>query len=41
MLSLEEVVTNMDRAVLLFGQAFQAVAYHRRFNTLSSVTKDH
>ena len=31
----------MDKTVLLLGQAFQAVNYHRRFNALSSVMKDH
>ena len=40
-LSLEEVATNMDKTVLLLGQAFQAATYHRRFNPLSSVMKDH
>ena len=40
-LSLEEVATNMDKTVLLLGQAFQAAIYHRRFNALSSVIKDH
>ena len=40
-LSLEEVATNMDKTVLLLGQAFQAATYHRRFNALSSVMKDH
>ena len=27
--------------VLLLGQAFQVATYHRRFNALSSVMKDH
>ena len=40
-LSLEEVATNMDKTVLLLGQAFQAATHHRRFNALSSVMKDH
>ena len=40
-LSLEKVATNMDKTVLLLGQAFQAATYHRRFNDLSSVMKDH
>ena len=40
-LSLEEAATNIDKAVLLLGQAFQAATYHRRFNPLSSVMKDH
>ena len=40
-LSLEKVATNMDKTVLLLGQAFQAATYHRRFNALSSVIKDH
>ena len=40
-LSLEEVATNMDKTVLLLGQAFQPATYHRRFNALSSVMKDH
>ena len=40
-LSLEEVATNMDKTELLLGQAFQAATYHRRFNALSSVMKDH
>ena len=40
-LSLKEVATNMDKTVLLLGQAFQAAIYHRRFNALSSVIKDH
>ena len=40
-LSLEEVATNMDKTVLLLGQAFQAATYHHRFNALSSVMKDH
>ena len=39
-LSLEEVATNMDKTVLLWGQAFQAATYHRWFNALSSVMKD-
>ena len=40
-LSLEEVATNMNKAVVVLGQAFQAATYHRRFNALSSVMKDH
>ena len=40
-LSLEEVATNMDKTVLLLGQAFQAATCHHRFNALSSVMKDH
>ena len=40
-LSLKEVATNMDKTVLLLGQAFQAAIYHRRFNALYSVMKDH
>ena len=40
-LSLEEVATNMGKSVLLLGQAFQAATYHRRFNALSSIMKDH
>ena len=40
-LSLEEVATNMDKTVLLLGQAFQAATYHRRFNVLSSVMRDY
>ena len=40
-LSLGEVATNLEKTVLLLGQAFQAVTYHGRFNALSSVMKDH
>ena len=40
-LSLEEVATNMDKTVLLLGQGFQPATYHRRFNALSSVMKNH
>ena len=40
-LSLKEVATNMDKTVLLLGQAFQAAIYHRRFNALYSIMKDH
>ena len=40
-LSLEEVVTNMGKTVLLSGQAFQAATYHLWFNAISSVMKDH
>ena len=40
-LSLEEVATNMDKTVLLLGQAFQGATYYHRFNALSSVMKDH
>ena len=40
-LSLEEVATNMDKTVLLLGQAFQAATYHCRFSALSLVMKNH
>ena len=40
-MSLEEVVSNLDKSVLLLGQTFQSAAYHRRYNALSSVMKDH
>ena len=40
-LSLEEVATNLDKAVLLLGQAFHTETYHSRLNALSSVMKDH
>ena len=39
-LPLEEVANNMDKTNF-WGQAFQAATYHRPFNALSPVMKDH
>ena len=37
---LMELSSNVEKTILLVGQAFQATAYHRRFNALNSVMKD-
>lgn len=32
---------SLDKTVLLIGQAFKATTYHRRFNALATMMKDH
>ena len=40
-LSLGDIAMSLDKTMLLIGQAFQATAYHRRFNALAPIMKDH